>query len=210
MSRNKLFILSSLGYFIVTMIIAVTWHMVLFHEKYVSMGAFTRVNPIMPLGMTAVILQAVVFSYFYPLYYKAKNARPSIKNGAIFSLLMGINVWTVMVFATGAKFNIEPIVDFILLGTCFQLLQFFFVGTAFGLLHKRFVSDRKSSCATIYYPRIREANRVLLIWLAKIKAVTKRGSIAIILVISANLSSTTSMYPVSRGIVLLPVGITFK
>lgn len=133
----KKFVFSVLGYFIATMIPAVTWHLFLFKEKYRLMGAFTRVEPIMALGITAVILQAFIFSYFYPVYLKYKDQTATIKNGIIFSLLMGINVWTVMVFATGAKILIEPILDFIVLGTAFQIIQFVFVGTILGYIHKR-------------------------------------------------------------------------
>jgi hypothetical protein len=46
-------------------------------------------------------------------------------------------VYTVMVFATAAKFQIEPVLDFVLLGTGFQLIQFALVGTAIGWIHGR-------------------------------------------------------------------------
>jgi len=134
---NKKFVLSVLGYFVVTMIVAVVWHLVLFEEKYQAMGAFTRKEPIMPMGMMAVILQAIIFAYFYPMYYQYKNTHASIKNGVVFSLIMGVNVWTVMVFATGAKILIEPIWDFIFLGTIFQLIQYSFVGITLGLIHRK-------------------------------------------------------------------------
>ncbi len=134
---NKKFGLSVLGYFVVTMVVAVIWHLVLFEEKYQAMGAFTRSEPIMPLGMTAVILQAIVFAYFYPMYYRFKNTHASIKNGVVFSLIMGINVWTVMVFATGAKIEIEPVWDFIFLGTSFQIIQYISVGATLGFIHKK-------------------------------------------------------------------------
>jgi hypothetical protein len=134
---NKKFILSVLGFFVATMATAYPWHIVLFHEKYVAMGAMTRGEPIVPLGMIAVLLQGVVFSYFYPIYYRHKNGGHPVKRGIEFSLLIGINVWTVMVFATAAKFKIEPIIDFICLGTAFQLIQFIVVGSVIGLIHGR-------------------------------------------------------------------------
>ncbi len=56
---------------------------------------------------------------------------------------MGGNVWTVMDFTTAAKFKIEPVVDFVLLGTCFQLIQFIFVGATIGLIHGRIKNERE-------------------------------------------------------------------
>ena len=133
---NKKFILSVVSYFVGTMATAFPWHVLIFHEKYVEMGAMTRGEPVMVLGMTAVVLQALVFSYFYPMFLKYKAEPSSIKNGIKFCLLMGINVWTVMVFATAAKFSIEPVTDFILYGTVFQLIQYSVVGALLGLIHK--------------------------------------------------------------------------
>ena len=90
----------------------------------------------MPLGMLAIILQAIVFAYFFPIYYRHVGGGNPIALGIRFSLILGILVWTVMVFATAAKFTIEPVSDFILLGTAFQLLQFVAVGIAIGLTHR--------------------------------------------------------------------------
>jgi len=42
-----------------------------------------------------------------------------------------------MVFTTAAKFQIEPVLDFVLLGTGFQFIQFALVGVAIGLIHGR-------------------------------------------------------------------------
>jgi hypothetical protein len=132
---NKKFVLAIVAYFVVTMATAYPWHMLLFHEKYVAMGAFTRSEPIMPFGMTAILLQAIVFSYFYPLFYRHVGGGSPIFRGIQFGLFLGMTVWTVMVFATAAKFNIEPVFDFVLLGTAFQFIQYFFVGAAIGLVY---------------------------------------------------------------------------
>ena len=132
---NKKFLLAVLAYFFVTMATAWPWHMLLFHDKYVAMGAFTRGEPIMPFGMAAVVLQAIVFAWFYPLFYRHVGGGKPLLRGIQFGLFLGITVWTVMVFATAAKFSIEPVLDFVLLGTAFQFLQFLLVGAAIGLVY---------------------------------------------------------------------------
>lgn len=134
---NKNFLLSVVAYFVVTMATAFPWHMLLFHEKYVAMGAFTRGQPIMPFGMLAIVLQAIVFAYFYPLYYQHRGGGNPLLRGVQFGLFLGMTVWTVMVFATAAKFKIEPVADFVFLGTAFQIIQFTGVGAAIGLIHGR-------------------------------------------------------------------------
>ena len=135
---NKKKYLSAISFFLVTMMLGGVWHLNLFKEKYHTLGASTRDEPTILLGMTSVILQALIFSYFYPMYLKYKGQPASIGNGIKYSLLMGVNVWTVMVLTTGAKILIEPIWDFIFLGTAFHLIQFILVGISFGFIHKRF------------------------------------------------------------------------
>lgn len=134
---NKNFFLSVAAYFVITMAVAYPWHMILFHEKYVAMGAFTRGEPIMPFGILAVILQGIVFAYFYPLFYRHVGGGVPVVRGIQFGLFLGLTVWTVMVFATAAKFTIEPVIDFVILGTVFQLIQFTLTGGAIGLIWGR-------------------------------------------------------------------------
>lgn len=139
---NRNFVLSVVGYFITTMAIAYSWHMLLFHEQYVAMGAFTRGEPIMPLGMAAVFFQAIVFAYFFPLYLRHRSPGNVIRRGVEFSLFMGLTVYTVMVFATAAKFAIEPVSKFIVFGTAFQFLQFLLVGIVLGSIHRPTASSQ--------------------------------------------------------------------
>ncbi len=101
------------------------------------MGAFTRGEPIMPFGILAVILQGIVFAYFYPLFYRHVGGGVPVVRGIQFGLFLGLTVWTVMVFATAAKFTIEPVIDFVILGTVFQLIQFTLTGGAIGLIWGR-------------------------------------------------------------------------
>ena len=135
MSRK--FLLAIVAYFVATMATAYPWHMLLFHEKYAAMGAFTRGEPIMPFGMTAIFLQALVFAWFYPLFYAHKGGGQPVVRGIQFGLFMGLTVWSVMVFATAAKFAIAPLTDFVVFATVFQAIQFTVVGAAIGLVYGR-------------------------------------------------------------------------
>ena len=134
---NGRFYLSVAAYFVVTMAVAYPWHMLLFHEQYVAMGAFTRVSPIMSFGMLAIVLQGVVFAYLFPLFLQHKGGGNSLVRGVQFSLFLGLTVYSVMVFATAAKFRIEPVQEFVTYGTVFQFLQFLLVGLALGAIHSR-------------------------------------------------------------------------
>lgn len=132
---NRKFALSVAGYFLTTVATAYPWHRVLFHETYVQLGAMTRADTIVPLGMVAVVLQGVVFAYFYRLFYRHKRRGHPIARGLQFSLFLGLMVYTVMVFTTAAKFHIEPLTEFVALATVFQFLQLSVFGVVLGLVH---------------------------------------------------------------------------
>lgn len=123
-----------LAYFIITMAWAYPWHMVFFHEQYVAMGAFQRAAPIMPLGIAAILIQGIVIGYLYPFY--DNGGRPIIQ-GIKFNLIIGLMTYTAMGFATAAKFQIEPVLQFLTYHTIFQAIQFILTGVALGLIYKR-------------------------------------------------------------------------
>jgi hypothetical protein len=127
-------ILATVSYFILTMAIAYPWHLILFHDLYEEMGAFTRDEPIIPLGMVAITIQGIVIAYLYPYWYKKGN--PVIQ-GVKFSLIIGLMVYTVMGFSMAAKIDIKPVSTFLFFNTVFQFLQFTITGVALGLIYGR-------------------------------------------------------------------------
>jgi hypothetical protein len=132
MKKLGLFIIT---YFVITMGWAYPWHMVFFHDLYVEWGAFQRAEPIMPLGIAAILIQGFVIGYLYPFYYK--SAGNPVLQGIKFNLIIGLMTYTAMGFATAAKFNIEPVMPFLIYHTVFQAIQFILTGTALGLIYRK-------------------------------------------------------------------------
>jgi len=128
------FFLAVISFIILSFAIAYPWHLIWFHDLYVSWGAVTRKDPIVPLGILAVIIQASVIAYLFPLFQKGNNP---IIEGVLFSWIIGVVVWSVMGPTTAAKFNIEPVATFLTYHTIFQILQFTITGIALGLIYGR-------------------------------------------------------------------------
>ncbi|SHO57032.1 hypothetical protein VQ7734_02801 [Vibrio quintilis] len=126
--------LGVVAYFVITMAWAYPWHMVFFHDLYVEWGAFQRAEPLMPLGIAAVLIQGIVIAYLYPFYARVKGY--SIASGIRFNLMIGLMTYTAMGFATAAKFSIEPVSQFLLFHTVFQVIQFILTGAAFGMIYR--------------------------------------------------------------------------
>lgn len=131
----KKIVFSTISFFVLTMAIAYPWHLIWFHDLYLEMGAFTRPEPIIPLGMLAVTTQGVIIAYLYPFYYRGGSS-PMLQ-GIKFSLMIGLIVYSVMGFAMAAKIDINPISTFLIYGIIFQFIQFVVTGTALGLIYGR-------------------------------------------------------------------------
>jgi len=122
------------------MAIAYPWHIVWFHDAYAAMGAMTRAEPIIPMGMLSMLLQGVVIAYLYPIYYR--GGQPIVE-GIKFSLIVGLVVYSVMGPATVAKFDINPVSTFLAYHTVFQILQFLLTGAALGAIFGRMPAKAK-------------------------------------------------------------------
>ena len=128
----------TLSYVVLTMAIAFPWHLIWFHDLYIELGAVTRQEPIIPLGILTLVIQGFVLAYLYPFYYQGGN--PVIQ-GIKFTLIAGLLIYTVMGFATAAKIMINPVYTFLIYHTIFQLIQFILTGTALGLIYGRINSE---------------------------------------------------------------------
>ncbi|MGH1462080.1 MAG: hypothetical protein ACRBB6_08595 [Neptuniibacter sp.] len=121
-------------YFVITMSWAYPWHMVFFHDQYIEWGAFQRAEPIMQLGIAAIIVQGLVISYLYERM--AVQSGNVYRNAIQFNLIIGLMTYTAMGFATAAKFQIEPVADFLIYHTIFQFIQFTLTGLALGWVYR--------------------------------------------------------------------------
>ncbi len=130
----KKVILATVSYIGITMLIAYPWHMIWFHDLYSGMGAYTRPEPDIVLGMLSMLFQGVIIAYLYPVYYR--DGHPVIQ-GIKFSLIMGAIVYSVMGFAMAAKIDINPISTYLLYNLMFQSIQFVLTGSILGLIYGR-------------------------------------------------------------------------
>jgi len=136
----KNILLATISYVVLTMSIAYPWHMIWFHELYIEIGAYTRPDPIVPLGMSSMLMQGLIIAYLYPYYYS--GGRPIVE-GIKFSLIMGAIVYSVMGLAMVAKVNINPISTYLVYNLAFQLIQYTITGIALGLIYGKIKAVEK-------------------------------------------------------------------
>jgi len=129
---NSKFWLAAASYLVLTFIFAAGWHLALFKSVYARLGAFTRPQPIIWLGILSMVLQAAVVAYVYPFFYR--GGAP-ITEGAIFGLLLGVFMGSNAVLAEAGKNQVGPLRTWIVLEGSYYLLQFTVVGLVVGVVY---------------------------------------------------------------------------
>jgi len=130
--NTKKIVMATVSYVVLTMAVAYPWHMIWFHDLYVNLGAYTRAEPIIPLGMLSMLVQGIVIAYLYPFFYRGGDP---IVQGVIFSLIVGLVVYSVMGFAMAAKVDINPISTYLVYNAIFQFIQYLVTGIVLGIIY---------------------------------------------------------------------------
>ena len=73
----KLLLLGTLAYTVVTFVLAVVWHVVLFEETYRTFG-YLEGEPSFLLGLLSIFIQGLILSFLYP--YVRRSSGSMIKD----------------------------------------------------------------------------------------------------------------------------------
>lgn len=130
-SAKKLF-LGAAAYTVCTFSLAVSWHVLLFKERYESFGYFEG-EPSFLIGLLTIVLQGVLLSTLFPML---KATGSSLRRGLRFALLAGAFFWTSHVLAFVAKQEVPGVWAFIWMETIYLLLQFGAFGLIIGAIHR--------------------------------------------------------------------------
>ncbi len=128
------FILTALAYIVPTMFLGYVWHLIIFKDLYDSLGIYNRTEPIIPLGFFSMIMQGIIIAYLYPYYSKDKS---TITKAVVFSLTLGLFLFSVSTLANGAKIEVTSMSKWLLIQVAFHLLQFIVAGVLIGLVNRQ-------------------------------------------------------------------------
>lgn len=126
--------LAVLVYAVPSMLLAVPWHLLWFKQDYHHFGIYTRADPIIPLGLTTMLIQGVVLALIYPRWYRGGN--PGVE-GVRFGLLAGLFLYSISTLATIAKVEVNDPWRFVILSGIFHAIQFTVTGAGIGLVFGR-------------------------------------------------------------------------
>ncbi len=128
----KKFWLTVLSYLAISMALGMSWHFFFFKETYDVLGIYNRAEPIIPLGMLSMLVQGMILAYLFPKFYRGN--RP-FYDGMIFSLTMGLFLFSVSTLSNAAKIQVSSMPIWLLVQTGFHLIQFLLVGLVLGKIY---------------------------------------------------------------------------
>lgn len=134
MSRPKAFLLGAVAYAAIAFPLAYWWHLVAFADVYQQLRFVTLPEPIIPLGLAAIVLQGVILSATFQFYHPG---RASIASGLRFAALVGSLFWSGVVLAHVAKHDVGSPPMFVAMETGYFLLHFGLFGLVLGWINAR-------------------------------------------------------------------------
>lgn len=121
------------AYIFSTFVTQATSHFVVNAEHYASI-AYMRAEPIMPLGVLAMLVQGLALSY---LHSRSEFAGRSMMSSLIFSWLAGAILVSYIAFAEAAKYAVPAVGSWLATEVIWGFIQFTIFGLLLGLIYAR-------------------------------------------------------------------------
>lgn len=132
---NKSFALAVLAYLVPTFILGYVWHLLAFHEYYSRLQIY-RADVIIPLGLSSMMLQALIFAGAYPKLFSTRK-EDWLRSAALSGLVYGALSWSFTTLAVAAKNKMASVPDYLMIETGFTILQFALVTPLMALACRR-------------------------------------------------------------------------
>ena len=134
MPLKKSFWLGFLAYLLPTFPLGYVWHLVTFAEHYHRLDMY-RAEVIIPMGLASMVIQGAFFSWAYPRLFSIRRADWQA-SATRFAATFAVLAWSFTTLPVAAKYRMTSVADFLLLETCFTLLQFAVVAPLMALAHR--------------------------------------------------------------------------
>ncbi len=132
---NASFLGTWLAYVVVTFAMGFVWHLVLFKRLYAKLAIYSRLDdPIIPLGLAAMLIQGAILAYLYPLL---SGSGGPVFEGVRFGLIMGAFIASSAVVAEAAKQRVTSLPTWLLVESAYYAIQFCLGGVAIAVVHSQ-------------------------------------------------------------------------
>lgn len=129
--NTNYFVAGVLAYVVPTFAIAAPWHLKVFKPVYDRLEVY-RETVVMPLGLAAMFLQAIVYTWLYAALFASEAV---LIGGLKLALLTGVLGFSYSVLPVAAKHRMRSVAGFIRIETAFTVVQYLVVGPAIALAY---------------------------------------------------------------------------
>lgn len=130
-------VVSVFCFFVVTMAVQAGSHFAINIDHY-SKIEFMRTEPIMPLGMAAIVIQALIMTFCLDKWLSNQTTisqSNSLKSGLVVSLAFGSFLASYITLASPAKYNVLNIPAWMIIEGSASFIQFTVFGLLLGYIH---------------------------------------------------------------------------
>ena len=125
------FWLAVAAYLLPTFPLGYFWHLKTFRDRYDQLAVY-RERVIVPLGLTSMALQALLFAWIYPhLFNTARDAW--VVSALRFGVGFGVLAWSLATLPAAAKYRMTSIKSFLGLETAFTALHYLIISPLIAL-----------------------------------------------------------------------------
>ena len=131
---NRRFWLALAAYVLPTFPLGFFWHLSTFAENYRQLAMY-RDDVIIPLGLSSMVIQGLVFAWAYPRLFSTATEQ-WLASALKFGLIFGTLAWSFLVLPVAAKYNMTSVSSFMILETGFTILQYAVVSPLIALAYR--------------------------------------------------------------------------
>jgi hypothetical protein len=131
----KPILIGVVAYVLLTIVLGVVWNLFLFQDTYNAIsGPGRRTSPIMPLGISSMLLEGVALSLLFSRFFQGPIP---VRDGVVLALLIGAFSMGYAAFVVPAKFAVTQVWKYAALELAFGVLHFGAVGALFSFIFRR-------------------------------------------------------------------------
>lgn len=108
------------------------WHLVLFKEALAAATPFARSEPIIGLGLAAMVVQGILLMWLYPRFHRPESPK---RSGMLFGSCAGLFLAAGAIWVEVAKFQFADGARYLMIETVYEVFSFTVLGLVLSLRH---------------------------------------------------------------------------
>jgi hypothetical protein len=124
--------LTVVAYVVTTFAVQGTSHFAINADHFAEIPIM-RAEPLVPLGVTSMVIQGLIFAWMYPVY---AGGASTLRRSIVFSWLIGGFLASYIVLGEAGKYAIPSLSSWIIVEATAAFAQFTIFGLWLGLIHR--------------------------------------------------------------------------